>query len=134
MTARFPPTPPGCSVPEGSRWTAPAARTSSITSLAGSGRSAEQHPRFLVATTGGEAVDIVGFGPQGVVVSRGRRDGTFEPSELVLNDYGNAQGWGSKKHLRLLADITGDGRLDIVGFGGPGVYVARNLHRQFETR
>ncbi|MFH8293653.1 FG-GAP-like repeat-containing protein [Streptomyces sp. NPDC018059] len=155
-------------------------------------KSAEEHPRFLVATTGGEAVDIVGFGPQGVVVSRGRRDGTFEPSKLVLNDYGNAQGWASKKHLRLvaditgdgnpdivgfgdegvwvshnqgegtfeqaqlvcrgfgygdaagawrvghhprfLADITGDGRLDIVGFGGPGVYVARNLHRRFRTR
>ncbi|MFK4066313.1 FG-GAP-like repeat-containing protein [Streptomyces sp. NPDC029674] len=155
-------------------------------------KSVEEHPRFLVAAATGEAVDIVGFGPQGVVVSRGRGDGTFEPAKLVLNDYGNAQGWTSKKHLRLLADvtgdgtpdivgfgdegvwvshnrgdgtfeqaqlvcrgfgysndagawrvghhprfladITGDGRPDIVGFGGPGVYVARNLHRRFKTR
>ncbi|MGI5484687.1 FG-GAP-like repeat-containing protein [Streptomyces lavendofoliae] len=154
--------------------------------------SVEEYPRSLVKTTDGGAVDIVGFGPQGVVVARGRGDGTFEPSKLVLNDFGQAQGWTSKKHLRcladvtgdgnpdivgfgddgvwvshsrgngrfeqaqlvcrgfgynedagawrvdrhprFLADITGDGRVDIIGFGGPGVYVARNLHRRFRTR
>ncbi|MFG2224413.1 FG-GAP-like repeat-containing protein [Streptomyces sp. NPDC048644] len=154
--------------------------------------SVAEHPRFLVGTTGGGALDIVGFGPQGVVVSRGRGDGTFERPKLVLNDFGLAQGWTGGKHLRLLADvtgdgnpdvvgfgdegvwvshsrgdgrfeqaqlvcrgfgynedaggwrvdrhsrfladITGDGRVDIVGFGGPGVYVARNLFRRFRTR
>ncbi|MEX2982768.1 FG-GAP-like repeat-containing protein [Streptomyces sp. C36] len=154
--------------------------------------SVEEYPRFPVRTTDGGAVDIVGFGPQGVVLSRGRGDGTFEPPKLVLNDFGLAQGWTSGKHLRLLADvtgdgnpdvvgfgdegvwvshsrgdgrfeqaqlvcrgfgynenaggwrvdrhprfladITGDGRVDIVGFGGPGVYVARNLFRRFRTR
>ncbi|MFE7919780.1 FG-GAP-like repeat-containing protein [Streptomyces sp. NPDC057398] len=154
--------------------------------------SVRQHPRFVLRTTDGGAADIVGFGPQGVVVARGRGDGTFEPAQLVLNDFGLAQGWTGDKHLRLLADvtgdgtpdivgfgdegvwvshnrgdgrfeqaqlvcrgfgyhddaggwrvdrhprfltdITGDGRVDIVGFGGPGVYVARNLHRRFETR
>ncbi|MFE3773794.1 FG-GAP-like repeat-containing protein [Streptomyces sp. NPDC059122] len=154
--------------------------------------SVEEHPRFLLRTTEGGALDIVGFGPQGVVVSRGRGDGTFEPSKLVLNDFGLAQGWTSGKHLRFLADVTGDGdpdivgfgdegvwvshsrgegrfeqaqlvcrgfghnedaggwrvdrhprfladitgdeRVDIVGFGGPGVYVARNLFRRFRTR
>ncbi|ARF53430.1 FG-GAP-like repeat-containing protein [Streptomyces gilvosporeus] len=155
-------------------------------------KSVEEHPRFLLRTTDGGTPDIVGFGPQGVVVSRGRGDGTFEPSKLVLNDFGHTQGWTSKKHLRFLADvtgdgtpdivgfgnegvwvshsrgdgrfeqaqlvcrgfgynedaggwrvdrhprfladITGDGRVDIVGFGGPGVYVARNLFRRFRTR
>ncbi|MEU5050311.1 FG-GAP-like repeat-containing protein [Streptomyces sp. NPDC021096] len=154
--------------------------------------SVKEYPRFLVRTTDGGAVDIVGFGPQGVVLSRGSGDGTFEPSKLVLNDFGLAQGWTSGKHLRFLADvtgdgnpdivgfgdegvwvshsrgdgqfeqaqlvcrgfgynedaggwrvdrhprfladITGDGRVDIVGFGGPGVYVARNLFRRFRTR
>ncbi|MGD3112611.1 FG-GAP-like repeat-containing protein [Streptomyces sp. YGL11-2] len=154
--------------------------------------SVEEYPRFLVKTTSDGALDIAGFGPQGVVVSRGRGDGTFEPSKLVLNDFGLAQGWTSGKHLRFLtdvtgdgnpdivgfgdegvwvshsrsggqfeqaqlvcrgfghnedaggwrvdrhprflADITGDGRVDIVGFGGPGVYVARNLFRRFRTR
>ncbi|MDK1347690.1 FG-GAP-like repeat-containing protein [Streptomyces sp. 378] len=88
--------------------------------------SVEEHPRFLLSTTDGGAVDIVGFGSQGVVISRGRGDGTFEPAKLVLNDFGHAQGWASKKHPRLLADVTGDGNPDIVGFGDEGVWVSHN--------
>ncbi|MFI1740868.1 FG-GAP-like repeat-containing protein [Streptomyces sioyaensis] len=88
--------------------------------------SVEEHPRFLIGTTGGGALDIVGFGPQGLAVSRGRGDGTFKPSKLVLNDFGLAQGWTSGKHLRFLADITGDGNPDIVGFGDEGVWVSHN--------
>ncbi|MFF5157886.1 RICIN domain-containing protein [Streptomyces sp. NPDC000348] len=88
--------------------------------------SVEEHPRFLLRTTGGGAVDIVGFGPQGVVVAHGRGDGTFEPAQLVLNDFGLAQGWTGGKHLRLLADVTGDGPPDIVGFGNEGVWVSHN--------
>ncbi|MFI5652433.1 RICIN domain-containing protein [Streptomyces anulatus] len=88
--------------------------------------SIDEHPRFPVRTTSGGSLDIVGFGPQGVVVARGRGDGTFEPSQLVLNDYGRAQGWTGEKHLRLLADVTGDGNPDIVGFGNEGVWVSHN--------
>ncbi|MFJ9924212.1 FG-GAP-like repeat-containing protein [Streptomyces rubiginosohelvolus] len=90
-------------------------------------KTVEEHPRFLTRTTSGEAVDIVGFGPQGVVVARGRGDGTFEPAKLVLNDFGTAQGWTSKKHLRFLTDVTGDGNPDVIGFGDEGVWVAHNL-------
>ncbi|MGG7569398.1 FG-GAP-like repeat-containing protein [Streptomyces sirii] len=86
----------------------------------------EEHPRFLLRTTDGGTPDIVGFGPQGVVVSRGRGDGTFEPAKLVLNDFGHTQGWTSKKHLRFLADVTGDGNPDIVGFGNEGVWVSHS--------
>ncbi|KUN40339.1 hypothetical protein AQJ30_06640 [Streptomyces longwoodensis] len=88
--------------------------------------SVQEHPRFLLRTTGDGEVDVVGFGPQGVVVSRGRGDGTFGPSQLVLNDFGQAQGWTGGKHLRFLADVTGDGTPDVVGFGDEGVWVAHN--------
>ncbi|WP_329013643.1 FG-GAP-like repeat-containing protein [Streptomyces sp. NBC_00690] len=88
--------------------------------------SVREHPRFVAATTSDGVPDIVGFGPQGVVVARGRGDGTFEPSQLVLNDYGQAQGWTGVKHPRLLADVTGDGTPDIVGFGNEGVWVSHN--------
>lgn len=97
----------------------------------------EEHPRFLLRTTGGGSLDLVGFGPQGVVVSRGRGDGTFEQAQLVCSGFGynaDSGGWRVDRHPRFLADITGDGRVDIVGFGGPGVYVARNLFRRFRTR
>ncbi|MGW5774087.1 FG-GAP-like repeat-containing protein [Streptomyces longwoodensis] len=88
--------------------------------------SVREHPRFLLRTTGDGEVDVVGFGPQGVVVSRGRGDGTFGPSQLVLNDFGQAQGWTASKHLRFLADVTGDGTPDVVGFGDEGVWVSHN--------
>ncbi|MFF2078510.1 RICIN domain-containing protein [Kitasatospora sp. NPDC058162] len=90
-------------------------------------KSVAKHPRFLVRTTADGPMDIVGFGPQGVAVSRGRGDGTFEPAKLVLNDFGTAQGWTPKKHLRFLADVTGDGTPDIVGFGDEGVWVSQGL-------
>ncbi|MEU5256808.1 FG-GAP-like repeat-containing protein [Streptomyces longwoodensis] len=88
--------------------------------------SVREHLRFLLRTTGDGEVDVVGFGPQGVVVSRGRGDGTFGPSQLVLNDFGQAQGWTGSKHLRFLADVTGDGTPDVVGFGDEGVWVSHN--------
>ncbi|MFJ3846970.1 FG-GAP-like repeat-containing protein [Streptomyces albidoflavus] len=89
--------------------------------------SVAEHPRFLLATAPGGPADLVGFGPQGVVVARGRGDGTFAPARLVLNDFGQAQGWSGTRHSRLLTDVTGDGLLDVVAFGDEGVWVAHGL-------
>jgi hypothetical protein len=36
----------------------------------------------------------------------------------------NAGGWRVDMHPRFLADVTGDGHADIIGFGDAGVYVA----------
>ena len=33
------------------------------------------------------------------------------------------EGWQPDKHLRTLADVDGDGRADLVGFGNSGVQV-----------
>ncbi|MEX5303840.1 FG-GAP repeat domain-containing protein [Kocuria sabuli] len=35
-----------------------------------------------------------------------------------------ADGWRVDQHVRELADVNGDGRLDVVGFGNAGVYVS----------
>jgi Ricin-type beta-trefoil lectin domain-like/NHL repeat len=101
------------------------------------GWTGEKHLRFLADTTGDGQVDIVGFGDEGVWVSRGQGGGEFAEAELVCAGFGyhkEAGGWRVDRHPRFLADTTGDGRVDILGFGGPGVYVARNLARQFVTR
>ncbi len=44
--------------------------------------------------------------------------------QFVLADLGYDQGWRVESHPRLTADVTGDGRDDIVGFGDDGVWVA----------
>ena len=76
--------------------------------------------------TGDGRADIVGFGDAGVWTAR-RATATAPSSrpQLVLADFGyEAGGWRVDKHPRFLADVTGDGRADIVGFGDAGVYVA----------
>jgi hypothetical protein len=85
----------------------------------------DKHPRFVTDLTGNGHADIIGFGDAGVYVALGNGDGTFQQPRFVLADFGfEGGGWRVDKHPRFLADITGDGRMDIVGFGDAGVYVA----------
>ena len=42
----------------------------------------------------------------------------------------SSQGWRVDKHPRLLADLTGDGKADIVGFGDAGVYDGAQQRRR----
>jgi peptidoglycan hydrolase-like protein with peptidoglycan-binding domain len=85
----------------------------------------ERHPRFVVDVNGDGRDDIVGFGHAGVWTALNNDDGTFQPQRLVLNSFGYGTGWRTGRHLRFVADLTGDGRADIVGFGDGGVYLAR---------
>src|SRR5215217_2858789 len=85
----------------------------------------ERHPRFLADLTGDGRADIVGFGNAGVHVALSNGDGTFSPSRRVIDGFGYEAGtWRVERHPRFLADLTGDGRADIVGFGNAGVHVA----------
>ena len=47
------------------------------------------------------------------------------PPRMVLDGYGYEAGdWRVERHPRFLADLAGDRRADIVGFGNDGVYVS----------
>jgi M6 family metalloprotease-like protein len=85
----------------------------------------ERHVRLMGDITGDKRADIVGFGTQGVWVSRANANGSFSAPQLAVANFGWDQGWRVERHLRVLADITGDGRMDIVGFGEAGVWVSR---------
>jgi hypothetical protein len=77
--------------------------------------------------TGDGCADIVGFGDAGVWVSLNKGDGTFKPLTKVIDNFAyTAGGWRVEKHPRFLADLTGDGCADIVGFGDAGVWVSLN--------
>jgi kumamolisin len=87
----------------------------------------EKHPRFLADLTGDGKADIVGFGDAGVWVSLNSGDGTFQEPVLAVTNFAyDAGGWRVEKHPRFLADLTGDGKADIVGFGDAGVWVSLN--------
>jgi hypothetical protein len=111
----------------GGTFTAPQLVVNDFGAVAGGWR-VERHPRLVADITGDGRADIVGFGDAGVYVSLAQANGTYSAPELVVPDFGYvAGGWRVEKHPRFLADTTGDGRLDIVGFGEAGVYVARSL-------
>lgn len=87
----------------------------------------EKHLRFASDLTGNGLVDLIGFGDNGVSVALNNGNGTFQPPKLVLESFGyNAGGWRIDKHPRVVGDLTGDGRLDLIGFGDRGVSIALN--------
>ncbi len=94
---------------------------------AAGGSRVEKHVRLLADLTGDGKADIVGFGDAGVYVSLNNGDGGFPPPTFALANFGyDAGGWRVEKHLRFLADLTGGGKADMVGFGGPGVFISLN--------
>lgn len=91
----------------------------------GSGYGTSSQPSPSIAdVTRDKRADVVGFSSSGVVSAVSRGDGTFGPARRVNAEFGSDRGWTVAQHPRLLADITGEGAADVVGFGNKGVFVA----------
>ncbi|WP_298461521.1 VCBS repeat-containing protein [uncultured Cellulomonas sp.] len=84
----------------------------------------DRHVRELADVNGDGRADVVAFGDPGVFVAYGQADGTFATPELKVRNFGTAQGWSTARHVRTAADVDGDGRADLVGFGNAGVIVS----------
>ena len=83
----------------------------------------ENHPRMLADVNGDGRADVVGFRDDGVLVSLSTGTG-FTPPRRWVDDFGFNAGWRVENHPRMLADVNGDGRADVVGFGNDGVLVS----------
>jgi hypothetical protein len=93
------------------------------------------HPRMMADVNGDGRADIVGFHNNFVYVAFGQANGTFRQAVEATTSFTKARGWSDNNNLpRMLADVNGDGRADIVGFFSNRVYVAfGNQNGTFST-
>ncbi|MGC5643737.1 UNVERIFIED_CONTAM: FG-GAP-like repeat-containing protein [Kocuria sp. CPCC 205300] len=92
----------------------------------------DRHLRTLADVNGDGLQDLLGFGNAGVRVAHGRPNNTidtpypkssFGAPSLKVGEFGYNDGWRQDRYPRLLGDVNGDGREDVVGFGHSATYV-----------
>jgi hypothetical protein len=64
------------------------------------------------------------IGGGGAVAVADTRPAALQLGHFAVNNFGTDQGWRAERHVRAVADITGDRRADIIGFGNAGVFTA----------
>jgi hypothetical protein len=91
---------------------------------AGGWSSNDTYPRKLADVIADSRADIVAFSAAGVYESLATGNGNFMAPTFELAAFGTmAGGWSSDNtYPRVLADVSADGRADIVAFSSAGVY------------
>lgn len=101
---------------------------------AGGWTSFNAYPRAVADANGDGRADVVGFGALGAYVALSTGSAFGSPA-LWIRNFGAAPqggGWTSYgTYPRMLADADQDGKADIVGMGGLGIYVARSTGSAF---
>jgi|GEM_PF-842518 len=96
--------------------------------LGGAWSSQNRDPRMAGDVNGDGRDDLVGFGEDGVWVALGQGNGTFATAYKASDNFGYtfaAGNWTSfNSYPRLLADVNGDGRADILAYGDGAVYAS----------
>jgi murein DD-endopeptidase MepM/ murein hydrolase activator NlpD len=87
------------------------------------GWDTSRYIRTSADVNGDGSADIVAFGEDGVFVSLSKKT-TYSNPVVWHDNFAYADGWRVEKHPRMVADVNGDKKTDIVGFGEDGVFVA----------
>lgn len=91
------------------------------------------HVRCLADIDGDGDLDIIGFGNEGVLVSKNTSWSCATP-EYWTYQFGNstrAGNWSFNQHVRMMADVNGDGKSDVVAFGENGMDVVLSTGTYF---
>ncbi len=92
-----------------------------------------KNPNFIRTSgdvNGDDKIDLVVFADDGVYV--GLYNGTsFATATQWVAAYGSSQTWNNTDYKRVLADVNGDSKMDIVGFGAPGTYFSMSEGTSF---
>lgn len=95
------------------------------------GYSNSKHIRTVADIDGDGDSDVIAFG-EGSIFAYENINGVLGTLKTLLNDFCFSSGWSVTDHYRTLADIDGDGDLDIIAFGQEGVFVAKNVNWVFD--
>ena len=95
------------------------------------GWRADLHPRMMGDVNGDGVDDAVGFGNGGVFVALSNGVNGFQTVSRWTTDLSYNQGWRTALHPRMLGDMNGDGKDDLIGFGYGGIFVALSDASQF---
>jgi hypothetical protein len=87
------------------------------------GWTVQDYVRTLADVNGDGKDDLVGFGQNGVWVSLSTGSGFPAPSKWT-SSFDLSHGWTVSQYVRMVSDVNGDGKDDLVGFGHNGVYLA----------
>ena len=94
------------------------------------GWTEDRHLRLAGDVNGDQRADIVGFGEEGVSVALST--GTaFDPASRWNSEFSAKNGWRVATHTRLLGDVNGDRKQDIIGAAQDGVSVALSTGTSF---
>jgi aqualysin 1 len=90
-----------------------------------------EHERRVADVNGDNKADLIAFGNFGVYVALSTGT-SFNLKTQWSPGFGVDWGWNKTRHVRQVADVNGDKKADVVGFGEDGVHVALSSGSSFD--
>jgi hypothetical protein len=116
----------------GSKFLSPSLWVANFGAEAGGWTSQDLYPRALGDVNGDGKADVVGFGNRKIYVALSDGAKLANPMPWASGFGVSAGGWTSQdRYPRMMADVNGDGKADVVGFGQKRVYVATSTGKRF---